>query len=524
MPWIGKYWSSRRTVASGRPYSPLATISAACPEHRRPRAGRARPGAAPARAAPPTRVGTRRGRGRAASRRTPGSPPSTAARPPRGAPRSRCRPTRRRRRRRARRATRRARRRGGARPRAARSGSASKVAVSAASTSSASASCWSTYACTVPMCPHPTSPIRIIDRLPLGVAGSTSDAGPDATARRTDRAPRRPRARPRRGARRRASALRRRRRRGRARPARRRPALELRQRDAEQPDAARAVERVEQLARGREEHRAHVGRGGHGARHGSRVSKFAEADLQRDRARLRARPAAAGRDPVDEPHQLAVARRRASRRSTANVSSAPIDFASRSGTTARGSSLHASARSRCPSESPSAADERRLRQRGDLADRVHAHALEPAQRRRARRPRAAATGSGARNVALGARARRRAGRRAWPDRSRAWRGTSSSRRRPTRRARPRRAPARGRARAISAPSPSRRRAPRDVEERLVDRQLLHERRDRLEDRHHLAALLGVAVEARARRTPPCGHARRARPIGIAECTPNARAS
>ncbi len=46
------------------------------------------------------------------------------------------------------------------------------------------------------------------------------------------------------------------------------------------------------------------------------------------------------------------------------------------------------------------------------------------------------------------------------------------------------------------PVPSRRRAPRNVEERLVDRQRLDERRDRPEDRHHLAALLLVALEAR----------------------------
>ena len=36
----------------------------------------------------------------------------------------------------------------------------------------------------------------------------------------------------------------------------------------------------------------------------------------------------------------------------------------------------------------------------------------------------------------------------------------------------------------------------DVEERLVDRELLDERRDRREDRHDLAALLGVARHAR----------------------------
>ena len=50
--------------------------------------------------------------------------------------------------------------------------------------------------------------------------------------------------------------------------------------------------------------------------------------------------------------------------------------------------------------------------------------------------------------------------------------------------------------ATSRPVPSRRRTPRDVDERLVDRQLLDERGDDREDRHHLVALLGVAIEPR----------------------------
>ena len=104
---------------------------------------------------------------------------------------------------------------------------------------------------------------------------------------------------------------------------------------------------------------------------------------------------------------------------------------------------------------------------------------------------AAARGSRARS-----RARRRARRRAWRGRSRAWPGTSSRPRR-----RERHSPA-----SSSTRAPDRRRdlgrraehAPRagDVDERLVDRELLDERRDRREDRHDLVALLDVARHAR----------------------------
>ena len=62
-----------------------------------------------------------------------------------------------------------------------------------------------------------------------------------------------------------------------------------------------------------------------------------------------------------------------------------------------------------------------------------------------------------------------------------------------------------------------------VEERLVERQRLHERRDDAEDRHDRRARGVVGVEARGRNVAS-GQRRSAPTIGIAECTPNDRAS
>ena len=59
----------------------------------------------------------------------------------------------------------------------------------------------------------------------------------------------------------------------------------------------------------------------------------------------------------------------------------------------------------------------------------------------------------------------------------------------------------------------------DVEERLVEGQRLDQRGDRAEDLHHAGGDRGVAAVAAAATTVACGHSRRARVIGIAECTP-----
>ena len=62
----------------------------------------------------------------------------------------------------------------------------------------------------------------------------------------------------------------------------------------------------------------------------------------------------------------------------------------------------------------------------------------------------------------------------------------------------------------------------DVEERLVERERLHLRRDRAEDRHDLRDTRRTRRCLGATNTA-CGHSRRARVTGIAERTPNTRA-
>ena len=64
----------------------------------------------------------------------------------------------------------------------------------------------------------------------------------------------------------------------------------------------------------------------------------------------------------------------------------------------------------------------------------------------------------------------------------------------------------------------------DVEERLVERQRLHQRRRRAQDRHHLAAHVRVDGRAAAATKAASGHSRRARAVGIALWMPNRRAS
>ena len=106
-------------------------------------------------------------------------------------------------------------------------------------------------------------------------------------------------------------------------------------------------------------------------------------------------------------------------------------------------------------------------------------------------------------LGLGRPARRRPGRRACAGRWRSSRRASSTRRRPTPSA-----PARARtasliSRAIAAPSPNSRARAGHVEERLVDRDRLDERREPPEDRHDLAARRLVRRAAnRARRCSP----------------------
>ena len=63
----------------------------------------------------------------------------------------------------------------------------------------------------------------------------------------------------------------------------------------------------------------------------------------------------------------------------------------------------------------------------------------------------------------------------------------------------------------------------DVEKGLVERERLHIRRDRAEDRHDLLGGGGVRPVPGRETNTARGHIRSARPTGIAECTPNARA-
>ena len=249
--------------------------------------------------------------------------------------------------------------------------------------------------------PAPDQPDAHHRVLPHVVGRPASPAAPNAS--RSGRAPRRPRARPRPGARR-GRRPRRSRRRARARLARRRCASSC---DSDTPRSRTPRSTVE------------VRRAARVPSPGTTVLTSVASGIVRDRVVVSKSPKrifsvsgprlhpGAPQPACSRGRRGARARgrrRRASCRSTANVSSAPIDFASRSGTTSRGSSLRASACSRCPSDVPERRDEHRLRQRGDLADRVHPHALEPLQRRRARRP-TGATPAAARGTRARCRAR-----------------------------------------------------------------------------------------------------------------------
>src|SRR6476646_1509930 len=83
--------------------------------------------------------------------------------------------------------------------------------------------------------------------------------------------------------------------------------LELRQRDAQQADPARAVELVEELPRGCEEDRADIRRVRDRVGAGSGLEVF-EADLQRDGAGPELRAPQPCADTIDEPYELLVAR------------------------------------------------------------------------------------------------------------------------------------------------------------------------------------------------------------------------
>ena len=529
MPWIGKYWSSRSTVASGRPYSP-----------RRDRARRRSRNTGAQRSTSPTWCGTRSSA--AATRSHVGEvgrerllAEDGAARVGRGSTRfemgrgPRADPHRRRPRRRARRAMRPARRRGARRRVAARSGSASYVAVSAASTSPASGELLERVRVHGADVAAPDQPDPHHRGGPLTGARRCRAARPGRTApspKRSRTASTACSTAARRSAR--ASiatdvVVERERR---APVAPRRPIVELRQRDAEQPDAAPDVEPGEQLAGGVERRRVLTSVGSGSVRARVLRLEVAEADLQRDRARRRARPRAARTVTRSASRTSSRSHSARVRRSVRERLLGADRLRLALGDDRRGRRRCARARAGArPSDVAERADEHRLvgsaatspivrtPMRSSVRQRRGADAPEPRTPGSGVEERALGPGRddeqpvGLRQVAreLGEELRRRdADRRGEP-------GLGADARAQQR--------ARSRRRC-----PSSRRAPRDVEERLVDRELLDERRDRREDRHHLAALLGVARRSAARGTPPCGHARRARAIGIAECTPNARAS
>ena len=203
----------------------------------------------------------------------------------------------------------------------------------------------------------------------------------------------------------------------------------------------------EQLAGDVEHDGADVGRLGQRAGAGAGL-EIAETDLQVDGARRESRGAQAGARAVGEPDELALALR-----DGAQIGAERLLGADRLGV-AFGNDVArvVVARERVQVAAEARAercDERRLVGRGDVADRAQAHAFELGQRRG---PDAPQPRHRQRREERRARcpARRRARRRAWRDRSRAWRGTSSTRRRPRCAARPRRAPAGGSSPAIVA--------------------------------------------------------------------------
>ena len=255
-------------------------------------------------------------------------------------------------------------------------------------------------------------------------------------------------------------------------------------RHAEQADAVVGGHAVEQPAGDLGDVGRQVGRVPQGARPGDRP-EVAETDLEltvrpasrrgpqarRRRCRRVARPrarATRGRD-VDrerlfvadrlrDPLGLDGARRRGSRRARGD--------GARARRRARATSASSGRRASSPTvRTPSSASRRRV--------------AGPTPQRRS-------TASGCRNSSS-CPARRRAGRRAWRGRSRAWPGTSCDAT-PTDAMSP--VSSRTRVRISDrdlGPVPCRRRGTADVEERLVERDRLDERRERAEDLHDRAA-------------------------------------
>ena len=223
---------------------------------------------------------------------------------------------------------------------------------------------------------------------------------------------------------------------------------------------------------------------------------------------------------VDDPHELAIARRGSCRSTCEGLLGADRLRLALGHDRARIVVARERVQPRAERISERAC-ERRFRQRGQLADRRHGETLEAFERGRTHAPEArdrerreeVALGSGRDDdeaVGLGEVARELGEELGGGDTDRHDEAGFVAHAAPDRR---------------GDLGPGAEQAPRaaHVEEGLVDRELLDQRCDRLEDGHHLATLHRVAAEAR-RDEHACGHARRARPIGNAECTPKRRAS
>ena len=431
MPWIGKYWSSR-SVGRERPPVVARTRSARRRSRTRARsAARGRPDAA--------RVRARRRPAR--SRRASGASGFSQKigprlrrpriRPRRGAPAVHVQTH----------TTSTAStssssedaRLGAVVPRervGARSGSMSKVAVTAASTSPASASCLSAYECTRPMWPQPTSPIRITisvsprrSRRRRGGPRLVTEAFAYCVGRTLDR-----------GASRSSCSCRGARRPHRARgpvatatvgsrvATTTRRAVGLRARASKPSSNARAVV---------DDERGEVGRFRAACATACVVSKSPKRIFSVTVRATSSAAAHADRGAIGEPHELALAlgarvqialerllgadrlRRRGRARRRGRRRCGPA-LAGGGRATARARRRARLRRRRATSPIV------RIAMRSSLLERRRPDAPQPRDRERVE------------ERELGPRRRPRAGRRAWPGRSRAWRGTWSWPRRPTR--------------------------------------------------------------------------------------------
>ena len=198
-----------------------------------------------------------------------------------------------------------------------------------------------------------------------------------------------------------------------------------------------------------------------------------------------------GRDRVGHPHRPRAASSSRSSTSRAKVCSWPTDFTGRSGSTGRSSMPMREQVEVAAVGLAQGVHEDRLGHGGQIADRGHAEAPEPLERRRPDAPQRLDRQRMQEGQLLPRRhhddARRRAARRpastvglAASDASLARSFVGAT---PTEHDRPSSSPTRagGWRRRSSAPSPNSRVAPADVEERLVEGDALHERRERLED-------------------------------------------